>query len=280
MKRRATLLAWRWEGGRISPHRGGVPLDDRGFRYGLHLFESVAVRDGIILLGPEHLGLLTETAARNGFPFPRPLASALRSFFKGLKLADGMLRIYLTGGPGAPGSPILNPGCFLTWEETRFPTQEELAKGCSLVSLKEPIAAIGWGEKSGNYAAHLNALSSARAAGADEGVIFDQKGRSISCAMGNLLVWLPSRPGMLLCTPAPKLGARTGAVLGWVRRHEKVFEEELSRTDLRRATAMAVTNSRLGVMPVTSLDGKNLDVSAPHALSLAYLRSHGLLGDA
>ena len=280
MKGRATLLAWRWEGARISPHHGGVPLDDRGFRYGQHLFESVAVRDGSILLGREHLGLLAEAAARNGFPFPRALATALRSFFKVQKLADGMLRIYLTAGPGTPGSAILKPSCFLTWEATRFPTQAELAKGYGLLALKEPVAGIGWGEKSGNYAEHLTALSVARAAGADEGIIFDQKGRALSCAMGNLLVWLPFRSGMVLCTPALKLGARSGAVLGWVRRHTKVVEKELNRSDLRRATAMAVTNSRLGVMPVASLDGRNIENSLSHDIALTYLRSHGLLGDA
>jgi branched-subunit amino acid aminotransferase/4-amino-4-deoxychorismate lyase len=85
---------------------------------------------------------------------------------------------------------------------------------------------------------------------------------------------------MVLCTPALKLGARSGAVLGWVRRHTKVVEKELNRSDLRRATAMAVTNSRLGVMPVASLDGRNIENSLSHDIALTYLRSHGLLGDA
>lgn len=280
MKGRATLPAWRWDGGRISPHHGGVPLDDRGFRYGQHLFESVAVRDGSILLGHEHLGLLAEAASRNSFPFPRELAAALRSFFKVGKLPDGMLRIYLTAGPGAPGARILKPGCFLTWEATRFPTPAGLAKGYSLVALKEAVAGSGWGEKSGNYAEHLVALSSARATGADEGIIFDQRGRALSCAMGNLLVWLPSSSGMLLCTPAQKPGARSGAVLGWVRRHTEVLGKELSRSDLRGVTGMAVTNSRLGVMPVTSLNGRNIGSSLSHNLALTYLRSHGLHGGA
>lgn len=280
MKGRATWLAWRWEGGRFSPHPGGVPLDDRGFRYGQHLFESMAVRYGSILLGREHLALLAEAASRNGFPFSRSLAAALRSFLNSAKLADGMLRIYVTAGSGTVASPILRPGCFLTWEATRFPTRAELAKGCGLVALKEPVAGIGWGEKSGNYAAHLAALCSARSVGADEGIVFDQEGRVLSCAMGNLLVWLPSRSGTVLCTPAPKLGARSGTVLGWVRRRTKVLEKELGRSDLRRANALAVTNSRLGVMPVTSLDGRTLDKSPSRDLALAYLRSHGLLGGA
>ena len=283
MRGRTTFRAWRWEGGRISVHRGGVPLDDRGFRYGRHLFESLAVRDGSILLGAGHLALLAGAAARNGFPFPRTLAAALRAFLgqaKTRRLADGMLRIFLTAGPGAPGAPILRPGCYLTWEATRFPTPEELAKGYSLVALKEPVEGVGWGEKSGNYANHLAAFSSARSAGSDEGILFDREGRVLSCAMGNVLVWLPSRSGLVLCTPSPKLGARSGAVLGWVRRHTHVVEKKLTRSDLRRATAMAVTNSRLGVMPVRSLEGRKLDTSASHALSLAYLRSHGLLGNA
>ena len=146
--------------------------------------------------------------------------------------------------------------------------------------MKEPVEGVGWGEKSGNYANHLAAFSSARSAGSDEGILFDREGRVLSCAMGNVLVWLPSRSGLVLCTPSPKLGARSGAVLGWVRRHTHVVEKKLTRSDLRRATAMAVTNSRLGVMPVRSLEGRTLDTSASHALSLAYLRSHGLLGNA
>ena len=78
MKGRATFKVWRWDGKRIAAHRGGIPLDDRGFRYGQHLFESIAVRNGSALLAREHLSLLSAAAKRHAIPFSRSLASSLR----------------------------------------------------------------------------------------------------------------------------------------------------------------------------------------------------------
>ena len=278
MKGRATFRVWRWDGKRIAAHRGGIPLDDRGFRYGQHLFESIAVRNGSALLAREHLSLLTAAAKRHALPFSRSLASSLRSFLGSLKLPDGMLRIYLTAGAGAPCAPITAPGCYLAWEATRFPAEEELAAGYHLVISGKAVAAGDWGEKSGNYGSHLTVLSDARKAGADEAIVPDEQGRILSCAMGNLLVWLPTRSGIILCTPPTSSGARSGVVLAWVRRKAPLHERPLRPADLRRAVALAVTNSRLGVMPVALLDGKPLSHPGPaHQLARDYLRSHGLL---
>lgn len=263
----------------MTAHRGGIPLADRGFRYGQHLFESIAVRRGSVMLAREHLKSLRAAAAGKGIPFSRALSTTLGSFLDTMSLDDGMLRIYLTAGPGLPAAPVTRPDCYLTWEATRFPSEADIARGYRLVTLKGEPAPKGWGEKSGNYEVHLDAMSKARKAGADEGIVLDEKGRVVSCAMSNLLVWLPSRAGPVLCTPAPSLGARSGAVLGWVRRRMNVEERALSPADLRRSVALAVTNSRLGVMPVATLDGKQLADRFPSlALALDYLRLHGLLG--
>lgn len=278
MKGRATFRVWRWDGNRIAAHRGGIPLDDRGFRYGQHLFESIAVRNGSALLAREHLSLLSAAAKRHAIPFSGSLASSLRSFLGSVKLADGMLRIYLTAGSGAPCAPVTAPGCYLAWEATRFPTEEDLAAGYRLVISGKAVGAGGWGEKSGNYGSHLTALADARKAGVDEAIVLDEQGRVLSCAMGNLLVWLPTRSETILCTPPTSSGARSGAVLGWVHRKTPLHERLLRPADLRRAVALAVTNSRLGVMPVALLDGKPLSHPGPsQQLARDYLRSHGVL---
>ena len=277
----ARFRSWRWDGNDIVPHRAGVPLSDRGFRYGQHLFESIAVRNGAALLASEHLKLLTNSAEEKGIPVSRKMTSALRKFAAGVTVPDGMLRIYLTAGEGAPESPVLTPGLYLTWEPAHFPTGGELKKGIDLTVLKKPFSGEGWGIKSGNYEAHLTALASARAAGAGEGVVLDTKGRVLSCSMGNLLVWLPGRSGITLVTPPQERGPRQGAVLGWVRRHQEVVERDLRSADLQRAAALAVTNSSLGVMPVARLNGEKLPgTSLAVDLSQSYLRVHGLLGNA
>jgi branched-subunit amino acid aminotransferase/4-amino-4-deoxychorismate lyase len=276
------FFAWWWEGDDIRPCPSGIPLCDRGFRYGQHLFESIAVRHGAPLLASDHLKLLAVSAATHGFPFSRALGAKLRTFLTTLSLGDGMLRIYLTAGPGAPGAPIRHPGCYLTWEPSAFPTVREIEKGYALTLLKKPFLGDGWGVKSGNYAAHLEALQSAQNAGADEGIVCDGKGRILSCAMGNLIVWMgspKSGKNLVLFTPASGAGVRAGAVLSWVSRQAQLVEKELQMTDLRRARALAITNSRLGVMPISTLDGRNLpEISNARQLAQHYLYAHGLLG--
>jgi len=271
--------SWHWNGQSILPHAGGVPLNDRGFRYGQHLFESIAIRNGKALLLSEHLELLTDASKRNGFPFARALASSLQRFVESVSLSDGMLRIYLTAGEGAPASPIRAAGCYITWEPVHFPTEAELEKGFRLAVLTKPFLGEAWGEKSGNYAAHLEMLAAARANDvADEGIVLDAKGYALSCAMGNLLVWMRAKQGIVLCTPPVSRGARSGAVLGWVKKSVPVMERDFRPADLRKALAMVVTNSRLGVMPVASLNGISLrDTTLSQALAHSYLESHGLL---
>lgn len=280
---------WSWDGRAVTPFHGGIPLTDRGFRYGQHVFESIAVRNGNPLLVREHLALLAASASSKGIPLSRSLTAALRGFFSALPalaLPDGMLRLYITAGPGAPASAVSAPACFLAWERMDFPSLSQLAKGLQLHLLTQPISGETWGEKSGNYEAHIRALESARSAGADEAIVSDAKGRVLSCAMGNLLVWMPLKSGTLLCTPpssqgasaGSREGARAGAVLEWVRCHTKVEERELKPRDLLRAVGMAVTNSRLGIMPAAGIDGRKLaDPSPALQLSQEYLRSHGLL---
>lgn len=256
-------------------------MDDRGFRYGQHLFESIAVRNSVPLLLKEHLTTLRHSAKEKGIPFSKSMEAALRAIDAGKKLPDGMLRIYLTAGPGSPVSPIRMPALYVTWESTHFPTERELEVGMALRILKKPFSEAGWGLKTGNYEQHLLALEEARSAGADEGVVLDAKERVVSCAMGNLLVWLPSRSGTSVITPPSSRGARSGVVLGWTRSHARVLERDLRPSDLRFAVAMAVTNSRLGVMPVTTCAGKKLpEPSLALTLAHGYLRAHGLLGNA
>jgi branched-subunit amino acid aminotransferase/4-amino-4-deoxychorismate lyase len=278
----ASFRCWHWIGEGIVPLRGGIPLSDRGFRYGEHLFESLAVRRGRVLLAREHLALLREAAARRRFPFPKGLPSALSRFFRDTasRLSDGMIRIYLTAGPGAPASPVHSPAFFITWEGTPFPTVADLERGYALATLEGRAgeswgeASVPWGEKSGNYLHHCDALREARQTGADEGLVTDQRGHAVSCTMGNLLVWMRMGKALRVFTPPPSSGARRGALLGWVRGRINVVERDLSGRDLSKVIAMAVTNSRIGVMPVVSLDGSPMpDLASPRELALRY-RQH------
>ena len=234
----------------------GVPLSDRGFRYGQHLFETLAVREGRLLFFEEHWERLVRAAARHHFPVDPLWHHGVSDFLKKQSLQDGMMRFFLTAGEGSPGESIEKSQLFIFWEKANFPSQKKLQEGMEVISLDHPNGTTSWGEKTGNYWEHLNALEMARQAGAEEGLVFNQEGFLISAAMANVILLLEDGS---IVTPPRARGARDGVILDQVRqRISKLVESDISRDDLKKVVAMAITNSRLGVMPVAVLDRRKL----------------------
>ena len=248
--------SWMLQENAIVPCCSGVSLSDRGFRYGQHFFETLAVRNGKVLFFEEHWKRLIAAAQGHHFPIDDYCHQEVGNFLKKESWNDGVLRIFLTAGDGLSLSPITKPQLFLFWEESDFPSEEKLEKGIKVVSLEKPIGTTSWGKKTGNYWEHLNAMKASRQAGAEEGLIFDADGFLISATMANVILWLE---GEKIITPPCSRGARDGVMLDQVRQHfSTLIEADVRRSDLGKVIAMAVTNSRLGIMPVGILDGRKL----------------------
>lgn len=251
---------WLWHQESLQPCLEGVPLSDRGFRYGEHLFETIAIHQGKTLFAEEHLERFFQAAERFHFPLDPTCNQELRSFFKiALPSEDGLLRLFVTAGDGAPTAPIVAPRLFVFWEPTTFPNSEKINQGIRLISLPHPIGNHYWGVKNGNYWEHLCALKDAQRADAQEGLIFDADGHLISASMANVLIWFENNSKKELVTPPPASGARDGVVREWVqKKYPYLIERNIHRDTLQRAVAMAITNSRIGIMPVTTLDERKL----------------------
>ena len=73
-----------------------VPVTDRGFRYGMSVFETLAVRNGRMLFLRQHLAALESACTLAGFP-----ADGADALMELEGLSDGLLRIYVTAGDGA-----------------------------------------------------------------------------------------------------------------------------------------------------------------------------------
>lgn len=254
----SSTFSWSWQQHKMQPCSEGIPISDRGFRYGKHLFETIAIRDGRPLFAEEHLRRFLQAAERFHFPLETSSHDGLRDFLKrNFPSENGMLRLFITAGDGAPTSPIKAPRLFSFFEKATFPSQQSIAQGASVISLTHPIGNTYWGIKNGNYWEHLCALEDAEKAGANEGLIFNADDCLISASMATVFVWLDdvSEP----ITPPLSCGARDGVVRAWVQQqYPQIIEHSITRSDLTKIKAMVLTNSRIGVMPVVMLDGKRL----------------------
>jgi branched-subunit amino acid aminotransferase/4-amino-4-deoxychorismate lyase len=245
-----------------------VPVTDRGFRYGMSVFETLAVRRGKILFLKQHLAALKSACGEAGFRAENTEAlGALEG------LPDGLLRIYITAGDGTTVAPSGSFRTFAFFEPAEFPGFEDVLRGARIGIAREPRVSFLGGWKTGNYWPHVRAFADARAQGLDEILVLDTQGVVISAAMANVFFAFGSE----LRTPAVRVGARRGVIREWIKEMTRVDESILLLEDIEGADECFLTNSRLGVMPVAEIEGRSLP-SRSRGESLAALYREKILG--
>ncbi|WP_136520269.1 MULTISPECIES: aminotransferase class IV [Cellulomonas] len=265
-----------WAGGRLhAPEDAVLSATDHGLTVGDGVFETCAVYDGRAFALTRHLARLERSAAGLGLP-PVPADVVRRAVDEVLAAAPaaGRLRITVTGGPGPMGSFRLPP------EEQR-PTVVVVA-GPARRSETSRVVRVPWvrnersavaGLKTTSYAENVVALARAYAAGADEALLADTRGRLSEGTGSNVFV----ESGGELLTPSLETGCLAGItrelLLEWGAQAglpvREATPEELPWEVLDEVAAggahLALSGSIRNVCPVVRLD--DVDVT-PGPLSL------------
>lgn len=231
-----------------------LPISDRGFRYGMAVFETIGVRRGELLFLAEHLRRGLEACEASDFhvgeTWFRQAGDFLHSNLP--SAASGVARIHVTAGDGPPGGPADQCRMLLSFEPRAPIPSETYAHGYRVSFCPVPFSPTLGGRKTHNYWPNAAALQEAQLAGSNEGLAFTPQGELISACMANVFVVL--KEGRLV-TPPLGSGARDGVVRAWVLRQRDVRETSIERSDLRQAREIFLTSSWLGIMPVGRLEG-------------------------
>lgn len=242
------MKGWLWNGNVFEP-AGSLPLSDRGFRYGMSLFESVRVRDGRADFWAQHQLRLLAACAERDFVVEENTIAAAQEVFETAGM-DGFARIYVTAGDGAPSAPAQTPRVFLFIE----PREPEKETSWDIGFHDDNHRPLFSGLKTANYWFNCDALAQARARKLDEALIFNDHAELISACCANVFLV----HGEHVLTPSRASGCRLGVVREWVIARHKVTERRLRREDVLKADEIFLTNSWLGVMPVSTLEGRPL----------------------
>jgi len=247
-----------WNGRCFEPC-AGLPMSDRGVRYGMALFESFAVRDGRVEMAAAHLEQLAASCHALGWPVDERAYEAvpeamLRAYGPGPVFA----RLYQSAGEGGPFDPVEKPRLVLFGEPRLAP----VPKTVRIVTLEEesrnaffaPGNTLFGGLKTANYWGNLQALQQARAMGGDEGLRLNSAGEVYSACMANVFVLLDGE----LVTPSRESGARQGTIRRWVQARRPVREARLRPSELRAATGCFLTSTWAGIMPASHLNSRPL----------------------
>ncbi|MDD5200044.1 MAG: aminotransferase class IV [Terrimicrobiaceae bacterium] len=217
----------------------GLPLTDRAFRYGMSVFETIAIRDGSPLLLDPHLVRLRETVAIACFHPRAGWCELVRERLLPPPVEEGVARVYVTAGDHDGGESRVA----LLFESMVIPSAMSAARAETVAF--SPATPFG---KTGNYWPHFLA----RPASGDEAILCAPDGALLGGAMANVFLIGGGR----LLTPREPL--RRGIVRDWMLSHFDVAEEPLTRGDFATVSAAFLTNSRLGVCRLTAIDGRDL----------------------
>jgi branched-subunit amino acid aminotransferase/4-amino-4-deoxychorismate lyase len=236
--------SWKLADG-IWQEASSIDLNDRGFRYGMSVFETVAVVDSRPLLLNDHLARLARAASDCEARLPA------MPRFDFTQTSTGLLRFYLTFGSGKPTEPF-DGQLFAIFEPTEVTSKlaDARVRTCSAPYLPRPG---GW--KTGNYWQNIDALATAQQSDCDEALLFNPAGMLVSASMANVFLQI----GENWLTPTLATGARDGAVRSWALAHTGAEETVIESEQLQLAKACFLTNSRYGVRSVAELDGRPLE---------------------
>jgi len=279
------MKSWHWTGTSYKACKS-VPLTDRGFRYGMSVFESLRVNAGS---GPEffdkHVARLIQACAerdiavdesalaaaavllanawrreiqrdsgdgesgkrqRGDAPLPRAAASPIPS-----SNIAGFARIYVTAGDGGPAAPAEHPRIYVFIEPRTPPGPDDAWEiGLHDESYQPPFGGL----KTANYWFNCDALAQVRRRNFDETLLFNDRAELVSACCANVFVVRDDK----ISTPPRSSGCRPGVIREWVTGRRKVEERRLRREDVVNADEIFLTNSWLGVMPVATVEGRPL----------------------
>jgi branched-chain amino acid aminotransferase len=248
-----------------------VSVNDRGFQFGDGFFETLRANRGWVYFLSEHLERLKNSARVFRLPFPEEVQweERLSRLLTANALTSGpaRIKILLTRGiaPGL-GLPEDRPPTLVIWAQPYTPpAPAECAAGWPVVIFPERRSTFVGRYKSLNYLFYLAARQYALDQGAQEALILEANGL-VSEGAATSLVYLYEEQ---FYTPEA-ISALPSVTLVMLRRGLSARGLTLEArpttvTQLQEAHGLWLANSLMGLMPVATIDGMPLPISATTA---------------
>ena len=225
-----------WVNGEISERQAYY---DSGFQFGRGVFETLLVREKPLFLA-EHCARLNRALVQLGISRsvkPEAVEAVLAQHPADhcvLKVIATEKNLVLLTRPFCYGQEAYDRGFRL-----RISKMERNPRSHTVYL------------KTLNYLENVLEKEAATAAAFDEALFFNVNGMLAEGSMSNVFFVKDGK----LHTPAMEAGLLPGIVRGWVIEQFPVVQGLFSKAELAKAEEVFVTNSIVGVMPVTEIEG-------------------------
>ncbi len=239
-----------------------VPVNDRGFLLGDGLFETLRVVNGKPFRFAQHLERMMRGAEffKIQPPFtPKELEQFATRLIEQNQMPDAILRVTLTRGPGERGYSSKGadrPTLVMALHPA--PLRENLREWNLITSsFRIPASDVLASFKTTSKILHVMARAEAVEKGADEALLINTNGEVAEAAGGNIF-WVYQDK---ICTVPTRRGVLPGITRAIILEicqalglptNKRVIKPEA----LRNSAGIFVTQSVLGIVPITTFDGE------------------------
>lgn len=261
------------DGELVDEENAKISVFDHGLLYGDGVFEGIRFYNRRVFRLEEHITRLFDSAKAILMKMPWSHAEVLEATLETVRangLDDGYVRLVVTRGTGTLGlNPMLcpKPSMFIIASTITLYPEENYRRGMALATCatRRPApAALMPQVKSLNYLNNVMAKVEAIQAGALEGVMLNEQGYVAECTGDNLFVVKGGR----VLTPPVSDGALDGITRQVILELAGELgvpceEKSLTRYDIFTADECFLTGSAAEVIPVASLDGRQVGSGEP-----------------
>lgn len=239
----------------VRQSKARIAIDDRGWRFGDGLFETITIDRGLPYQWEFHLARLKSGLAALAIPEPpHDLANIIKKLLRKNRQEDGFIRLAISRGVGSRGyrpypqplTPSLIIESLRAMEGPKNPYRLWLSSWQRVLPTQLP----GQFKLAQGMASTL-ALLEAETHQAQEALLLNPRGEIAEAASANLF-WLA---GGRLYTPGLATGCVNGSTRAAVLRFSPLPVEEVAAPleTLAAAEAVWLTNGRIGIHPVAEI---------------------------
>ena len=249
-----------WINGSLSDATGagaaGVSPFDHGLLTGDGVFETLKVIDGVPFAARRHLERLAFSAQGLGLPLPPVLTlrTAMDAVIAANALADGRLRITITGGPSPLGSDRGSEGPTVIVAGGPLPDWPPTVDVVTVPWPRNERGALA-GLKTISYGENVVALAYARRHGAGEAVFGNTVGSLCEGTGTNVFLAVDGR----LVTPPLSSGCLAGVTRALLLEAGVATEQDVPLGALAEADEAFLCSTTRDVHPIATVDGNALD---------------------